>query len=228
MTAHGIVSRLLALLLASALASGCAVRPSTITDSPELVMVKSCRIPDRSWLPWYTRWAEHLWVDYKHGGDWQRAEWNDVDHVLMHPITAGTAFEDLRWEQNVAVHRSFTGDRARRIAAAIQARAAGYPCATRYRAWPGPNSNSFLAWLAHEVDMPVSLPHTALGKNFTTWFDAGLTTRGTGIAVDTLPLGVEIGLLEGVELRLFGVGFGIQIWPPAIELPFLASLPGGL
>ncbi|MCR9246394.1 MAG: DUF3750 domain-containing protein [bacterium] len=205
---------------------GCALRPSAVEDRPELLLVKSVRIPDRSWLPWYTRWAEHLWIDYKLAGKWQRVEWNDVDHVLEYEISPTAAFADERWDEGVAVHAVVTGHRAKLHAASIRARAAGYPCAVHYRAWPGPNSNSFVAWLVDQIGLAVDLPHTALGKNFTTWVDAGLTTGGTGLHVDTLPLGVEVGLTEGVEVRLFGIGFGVTLWPPAIELPFLPAIPG--
>ena len=44
---------------------------------------------------------------------------------------------------------------------------ARYPYPDSYVTWPGPNSNTFVAWLAREVpELRVTLPPTAIGKDF--------------------------------------------------------------
>jgi hypothetical protein len=44
-----------------------------------------------------------------------------------------------------------------------------YPHTTRYRMWPGPNSNTYVAWcVAPCPDLQVALPWNAFGKNFPT------------------------------------------------------------
>ncbi|MCK5943949.1 MAG: DUF3750 domain-containing protein [Planctomycetes bacterium] len=205
----------------------CALRPSHVHPEQPVVMVKSVRLPARDWIPWYTRVAEHLWVDFFYADTWHRIEWGDVDHIRMHPMSAAHAFADERWGQQAQVHACFHGVRGARIAQQLAEVGRDYPCAASYRAWPGPNSNSFVVWLAHRVDMPFVPPTTAIGKDFTTWLHAGVTASGLGVELETLPLGVELGLREGVELHLLGMTAGVGLWPPSLKLPLLPAIPGG-
>jgi len=210
------------------LAAGCATRPSTLPDDDDLVVVKSVRLPVRDWLPWYTRCAEHAWVDVKDTGGWHRVEWNQrLDHVLVEPMSGEVAARDLRWEEGVAVLACYRGERARDLATAILATAEAYPDATNYRAWPGPNSNTFVEWLAQETGLPLVLPPSAIGKDYAPWLRAGLTSSRTGFEVETLLLGAQIGLCEGAELHLFGLTLGVGLWPPVLKLPFLPAIPSG-
>src|SRR5262245_39377017 len=42
-----------------------------------------------------------------------------------------------------------------------------YPYAGTYTVWPGPNSNTFVAWIARAVpELEVDLPATAIGKDY--------------------------------------------------------------
>lgn len=216
-----------ALWVVTSLVTGCALRPSQVPDAEHLVMVKSVRLPDRHWLPWYTRWAEHVWVDWKCEGIWHRIEWDDIDYIRTYELDELAAFADERWERGVAVHRTFDGPKAQRIVAKILVTAKRYPCVQGYRAWPGPNSNSFIDWLARELDMPLVLPPNAIGKDFVTWVHAGVTTSDTGLEFESLPLGIEVGLREGVEVHVLGIAFGVGLWPPSLKLPFLPAIPGG-
>ena len=62
--------------------ASCALAPSELPADPYLVAIKGVRIPGRSWLPWYTRFADHLWVDVKGLRGWKRIEWNSrMDEV---------------------------------------------------------------------------------------------------------------------------------------------------
>ena len=50
-----------------------------------------------------------------------------------------------------------------RIEAAVQ----NYPYADTYRIWPGPNSNTFTAFVLRDVpELRVDLPPTAIGKDY--------------------------------------------------------------
>jgi Protein of unknown function (DUF3750) len=49
----------------------------------------------------------------------------------------------------------------------IRAAVTRYRYAHEYRAWPGPNSNTFTAYIAREVpDLGLDLPSNAVGKGF--------------------------------------------------------------
>lgn len=194
-----------------------------------MVVVKSVRLPDRDWLPWFTRFAEHAWVDVKTGPTWHRVEWNShLEEVRVEAIDALVGMSDERWERGVAVHAVHRGDAAACLGAAILQVARGYPDVHDYHAWPGPNSNSFVAWLSREVPgFSLQLPPNAVGKDWTSWLRIGVTTTGTGIAIDTVVLGAQVGLAEGVELHLLGQTAGVGLWPPQLKLPFLPAIPAG-
>lgn len=203
------------------------MRPSALPAADHLVVVKSVRLPVRSWLPWYTRFAEHVFVDVLDDAGWHRIEWDDIDHVRIGAIAAEAAAADIRWEEGVAVLGWFTGATAVDLGERILAVAANYPDAAGYRAWPGPNSNTFVEWLAQQAGMPVVLPGNAVGKDYTPWLRVGPSSSGTGVELETIVLGAQLGLREGVELHLFGLTFGVGLWPPQLQLPFLPAIPGG-
>ena len=49
----------------------------------------------------------------------------------------------------------------------IRAAVASYPYPHAYRAWPGPNSNTFTAYIARQVpELHLDLPSNAVGKDF--------------------------------------------------------------
>lgn len=99
-----------------------------------------------------------------------------------------------------------------------------------YRAWPGPNSNTFVtAVLAAIPELQTALPPTAIGKDFPYNGEMlGLTPSGTGVRV-TLGgyLGVTVGWVEGIEINLLCAVFGIDLRRPAIKLPGLGRLGFG-
>jgi len=57
---------------------------------------------------------------------------------------------------------TWTGPEAERIATAL-AEAPRYPQAQKYRYWPGPNSNSFVAWILERAGVPYVLHWRGIG-----------------------------------------------------------------
>ena len=96
-----------------------------------------------------------------------------------------------------------------------------------YRAWPGPNSNTFVAAVTSAVpELRAALPPTAIGKDFPTRGEVvGLTPSGTGIRA-TLGgyLGLTLGWVEGFEINFLGAVLGLDIRRPALKLPGLGRL----
>ncbi len=210
---------------------GCRVaRPSDLDrESDWIVAVKTCRLP-RS-MPWYTQRAEHTWIDVKRGDEesWQRFEvLGRLFGPRRQPIASGDAREDRRWRRDVELLAAFRDERARAIAERLEAASTElvYQYRAGYDAWPGPNSNTFVMQLVRRVDgLSAPLHHNAVGKDYPGWIDAGWTTSKTGVRIDTVPLGLAIGLREGLELHLLQLTFGVSLWPPRIKLPFLPALP---
>lgn len=53
------------------------------------------------------------------------------------------------------------------IIAHVEAAIAAYPYRSTYRMWPGPNSNTFTAWVGQRVpELGLELPVSAIGKNY--------------------------------------------------------------
>jgi hypothetical protein len=108
------------------------------------------------------------------------------------------------------------------VIAKVEAAVASYPYRDRYRTWPGPNSNTFIAHIARVVpELRLDLPPTAIGKDFLTdgalvgWSPSG---RGAQLSIFGLA-GVLVGWEEGLEVNLLGLTFGIDLKEPALKLP---------
>jgi hypothetical protein len=218
-------------LLSAALFVACRVdRPSELPrDEAWVVAVKSCRLPD--YEADITHFAHHTWIDVKEGDE---AHWKRIEVIgassgaRREPILAVLAHCDRRWDRDVRVLRTITGESAQRIAPRIEAVAKELDAKYRagYDAWPGPNSNTLLAELARATpELSFVFHHNGVGKDYPGWFDAGWTASKTGVHVDTLPIGFAAALDEGLEVHLLQLTFGVSFFPPRLELPFLPELP---
>ena len=109
----------------------------------------------------------------------------------------------------------------------IQAAVAAYPYPASYLTWPGPNSNTFTAFVAREVpELRLNLPPTAIGKDYLAdGAPVGVAPSGTGLQLSVLGLlGVTAAWEEGVELNVLGLVFGLDVKKPALKLPALGRL----
>ncbi|HMN45573.1 MAG TPA: DUF3750 domain-containing protein [Povalibacter sp.] len=105
-----------------------------------------------------------------------------------------------------------------------------YPYRDAYRVWPGPNSNTFTAFVAREVpELRVDLPPTAIGKDYLGLKSVGATPSGTGGQVNLFGVaGVLVGVEEGVEVNLLGLTFGVDPRSLSLKLPLIGRIgPGG-
>ena len=92
--------------------------------------------------------------------------------------------------------------------------------------WPGPNSNTLVADLCRRAAIPVELPASAIGQDWPTLvpyvFDVRPSTTRTGVQLDLFGVvGLQLGLREGIEVHFLGAELGLDLWPPALKLPFL-------
>jgi hypothetical protein len=84
-----------------------------------------------------------------------------IGHVhcdLKHP-DAGVGGGPFR------VAAEWEGDEARRIAEVFK-KIQNYPYCERYRYWPGPNSNTFVAWVLRKAGIQHALDWRAIGRYF--------------------------------------------------------------
>ena len=133
-----------------------------------------------------------------------------------------------KWYGNSATllveHRGeAVGEMIERIEAAID----NYPYKGEYRLWPGPNSNTFTAYLGKAVpELNLDLPSTAIGKDYRPLQDLfGYSASGSGFQVSMLGLiSLSLGIEEGIEANLLGLNFEWDIFDWAIELPGIGRI----
>jgi uncharacterized protein DUF3750 len=109
----------------------------------------------------------------------------------------------------------------------VEAAVAAYPYPDTYRTWPGPNSNTFVAYVGRAVpELRLELPPTAVGKDFLPGgAPLGTTPSGTGLQLSLLGLaGVLVGWDEGLEVNVLGLTFGLDLHRPALKLPGVGRL----
>ncbi len=162
-----------------------------------------------SWDAEEGRWHRwEVWQDADAGGE----SWGHVHKDLLPPDTGvgGGEYEVLH---------EWTGEEAMRLTAALAA-SPEYPERDRYNAWPGPNSNTYVAWVLRRAGLRLDLPPSAVGKEWLGTFGAAASTTRTGLQAGTPLMGVKVGLLDGVEVHPFSLTVGVDLVPPAIKTPF--------
>ncbi len=113
------------------------------------------------------------------------------------------------------------------LIATIEAAVTAYPYQQEYRTWPGPNSNTFTAYVGRAVpELRLDLPPTAIGKDYLPHgMPVALSPSGTGIQLSLFGLaGILVAWEEGVELNALGLTFGLDIKDPALKLPIAGRI----
>jgi hypothetical protein len=117
------------------------------------------------------------------------------------------------------IRAEWHGAEARALAQAI-ARSPEYPDRGRYLAWPGPNSNTYIAWALRRAGVAGDLEPRGIGKDYLGLAGVAITTTGTGVQAESSLLGLKVGLRDGVELHFLSLTFGLDALRPAVKTPF--------
>jgi Protein of unknown function (DUF3750) len=175
----------------------------------------------------------HTWVAVKpsHAASWRVYEvvgWRlrGSDSAVV----VSNRDPDARWYgSEPELYAEKRGEGVDALIVRIDEAARDYPYAGEYGLWPGPNSNTFTAWITRAVpELEVDLPATAIGKDFlrNRVIDSAPSGRGKQLSFAGL-LGVTASSVEGFELNVLGLTFGINPFNPAIKLPFVGRIGGG-
>lgn len=198
--------------------SSAGLLPARVVEDEAVVHVMAARVGN-----WRSIFAHHSWVVLKRAGAETYTRYDVVG--WGEPVRTNHRVADGRWYGNEPeILLTLTGAAAEAAVPVIEQAVRDYPYFGRgtYRAWPGPNSNTFIAHLAAEVPVlaPALLP-TAIGKDFRAgWFYAGPSVSGTGLQFSLGGLlGVTVGWVEGAELNLLGLVAGVDLRRPALKLP---------
>lgn len=187
------------------------------SESPQ-AMIRVFAAPTVSWRGIF---ASHSWLVLKdENGRYERYDYT----AWGTPIRRDGFPPDGKWFGR-APDLVFAADGPAAAAAIPKLRQAIETYAWRnhgdYRAWPGPNSNTFVAAaLAAAPELDARLPNTAIGRDYPhdgrwlTWTGRGLRLSLNGYA------GLAAGL-DGVELNILGAVAGLDFARPALLLPGL-------
>jgi|RhiMethySRZTD1v2_1073278.scaffolds.fasta_scaffold21289_6 hypothetical protein len=106
----------------------------------------------------------------------------------------------------------------------VEKLASEYPYAKEYTLWPGPNSNTFVAWVTRQIpELQADLPATAIGKDYLGGRVIGAAPSGRGFQFSLAGLlGFSASGVEGLELNLLSMNFGVG--PGGLKLPLVGRI----
>ncbi|WFM70930.1 DUF3750 domain-containing protein [Halomonas sp. CKK8] len=196
--------------------------PSAAEGSGAVVQLYAAR----AW-GWRGAFGVHTWIATRQAG----ADAWRMHHVLSwrRPalVSRSTHTPDRAWYGSEPVLLAdYRGEAAARLIPGIEAAVAAYPAPSTYRAWPGPNSNTFTAWVVREVEgLEATLPVTAVGKDYLLDGVLAAAPGGRGVTASLGGLlGLTLGRDEGLEISLLGLALGIDPLRPALKLPGIGRL----
>ena len=206
--------------------SSAGIAPHADATSEAVVQVYYARA-----LNWRGIFGVHTWIATKP----ENAPEYTVHQVIgwrvfrgLPAVISAPGIPDARWFGNEpTLITDLRGNEAAQAIPKILNAVATYPYPDEYKVWPGPNSNTFVAYIGRQVpELHMDLPPTAIGKDYPingSFFDR--TPSGTGYQLSMLGvLGVALGREEGLELNLLGLNFGLDFLKPALKLPFIGRI----
>ena len=183
----------------------------------------------RTW-GWKGNFGVHTWVAVKPREAQSYLVYEVIGWRLRRGGTALAVSErspDAHWFGNAPeVLAERRGAEAEAIIPKIEAAVKAYPYANEYSVFPGPNSNTFTAWISRAVpELKVDLPPTAIGKDFIGDRIVASAPSGSGVQISLGGLfALTASGVEGLEVNLLGLTFGIDPFSPALRLPLIGRI----
>lgn len=120
------------------------------------------------WRGWF---AIHTWIAVKREGEQQYTVYDVVGWRARYGgdvLRIQQDIPDRHWYgQKPELLGSHQGEGVEALIDAVDKAARAYPWRTNYKAFPGPNSNTFTAWVAQQVPMlEVDFPFSAIGSGY--------------------------------------------------------------
>lgn len=187
----------------------------------------------RAW-GWRGYFGVHTWIAIKPADAMEYTVYEVIGwrlHYSDSALVIRSRVPDERWFGNAPeLLADKRGPGADALIARIDRAAREYPFPGEYSVWPGPNSNTFTAWVARAVpELEVDLPPTAIGKDYLGNRLVATAPSGSGVQVSLYGLlGFTVSGIEGLEVNVLGLTFGAGLSPPALKLPFIGRIgPAG-
>ena len=183
----------------------------------------------RTW-GWKGYFGVHTWVAVKPTGakaytvyeviGW-RLRWGDTVLVVRDRAP------DERWFGSIPeVLADRRGPGVDELIKRVEAAASEYPYSGQYRLWPGPNSNTFVASIGRSVpELEMDMPATAIGKDYIGGRLFATAPSGRGMQFSLFGLfGITASAVEGLEINVLGLIFGVNPVRPALNLPIFGRI----
>ncbi|UEM02156.1 DUF3750 domain-containing protein [Skermanella rosea] len=203
--------------------------PDPATTPEAVVQVYAARA-----FSWRGAFGTHPWFAVKPAGASDYVVYEKIGWRVMRGLPAisiARRTPDGYWfGQKPTILAELRGPAAEAAIAKLDAAAKAYPYNDTYRIWPGPNSNTFAAFVGRAVpELRLDLPPTALGKDYLApWSLFAPAPSGTGWQLSIFGLaGVLVAVEEGIEFNVLGLTVGIDPLDLAIKLPGLGRLGPG-
>nr|WP_289851999.1 DUF3750 domain-containing protein [Rhizobium sp. SSA_523] len=172
--------------------------------------------------------ASHAWIVTKDKGASSYTRYDKVGWGS--PIRRNHRPADAFWYSNAPeLVTAVTGVEAELLIPKVEGAIAAYPYAEPggYTIWPGPNSNTFVAFVLRNVpELGAVLPPHAVGRDYlpdgdflhvdADGRDVHLTIRGL--------IGISAGLRSGFELHCLGLVAGLDFARPGIKIPAVGRI----
>jgi hypothetical protein len=209
-------------------------RPAGLAPDPAVAREAVVQVYASRTFGWRGAFADHTWLAAKpaNGDRYTRFEvigWYGRGGGSVVSIS-GQRAPDAEWYGSAArLIRDVRGAEADAIIAKLQQAVDSYPYANSYSAWPGPNSNTFVAHVGRAIpELRLTMPSTAIGKDYLPIQQVfARTPSGTGYQFSLAGVvGVAAGIDEGLELNVLGLVAGVDLRHPALKIPGIGRVPG--
>jgi hypothetical protein len=180
-TQYGFRAWLSLFIVVSLLTAGCGFRsgdwrtasrePAGIAPDPQTAPEAVLQVygaPAYGWRGWF---GIHTWISAKGSGEGQYTVYEVIGWRKrrgLPVVRIARDYPDRYWfGERPRLLLDRRGEGVDALIAQVDAAARAYPWADTYRVWPGPNSNTFTAWVARNVpEMGLELPFSAIGKGW--------------------------------------------------------------
>jgi hypothetical protein len=181
---------------------------------------------------WRGVFSVHTWVAVKPANAERYTRYEVIGWRLyrgLSPVSVSSdRAPDAQWfGAHPWLLREVRGTAAEAVIAALPSVVASYPYANRYAVWPGPNSNTFTAYLARRVpQLHLAMPSNAIGKDYIApGWTLTRSPHGTGMQLSFSGMvGLLVGPHEGVEINVLALTVGLDPLGLALNLPGLGRV----
>jgi len=149
---------------ASRLSAG--IAPNPMVEGEAVLQVYGART--WGWRGWF---AIHTWIAAKHRGEDYYTVYDVVGWRARHGMPVLRIARDIPdrywYGEKPRILNEHKGKGVDKLIDAVDRAARAYPWKTTYRTFPGPNSNTFTAWIGRQVPMlQLDLPFSAIGSGY--------------------------------------------------------------